>query len=257
MKRILIWMAAGAATIALTVLFFAPAVWLAPIVERETQGRLTLGDAQGTLWQGSAFLGGAAARGEPVTPLLPGRFAWRISPLALLGRVDATLENPAALSRPVHIKGGWSEWEVTGSSITLPAERLAGLGAPFNTIQPSGQMRLRWGNLRIARSSTGADVRGTAVAELANIASRLSPVKPLGAYLATIELRGKDATMLLKTDKGPMVLSGSGQIRNGRLQFSGTAEAEPGHEEALSNFLNLLGQRRREGDKNVIALEFK
>jgi general secretion pathway protein N len=43
------------------------------MVERQTGGRLTLGDAQGTLWRGSAFVGGAPA-GGPVTPLLPGRF---------------------------------------------------------------------------------------------------------------------------------------------------------------------------------------
>jgi general secretion pathway protein N len=41
------------------------------------------------------------------------------------------------------------------------------------------------------------------------------------------------------------------------LQFSGTAEAEAGQEQRLANFLNLLGQRRRVGDKDVIALELK
>jgi general secretion pathway protein N len=44
---------------------------------------------------------------------------------------------------------------------------------------------------------------------------------------------------------------------DGRLQFSGTAEAEAGQEQKLANFLNLLGQRRLEGGKEVIALEFK
>jgi general secretion pathway protein N len=41
------------------------------------------------------------------------------------------------------------------------------------------------------------------------------------------------------------------------LQFSGKAEAEAGQEEKLANLLNLLGQRRHEGDREVIALEFK
>jgi general secretion pathway protein N len=54
-----------------------------------------------------------------------------------------------------------------------------------------------------------------------------------------------------------MLLSGSGTLRDGRLQFSGKAEAEAGQEERLANLLNLLGQRRREGGKDVIALEFK
>lgn len=257
MRRTIVWLLAGVATIVMTVLFLAPAAWLVPMVERQTKGRLTLGDAQGTLWHGSAFIGASAAASEPVTPLLPGRFAWDISPMILLGRVDVTLENPEALARPVAATGGLSEWEVSGSAITLPAERLAGLGAPFNTIQPSGQMRLNWNPLLLTRSGNAVDVRGTGTIELIEIASRLSPVKPLGNYLAAIDLRGQEGSMQLKTDKGPMVLAGSGTFRNGRLQFSGTAEAEPGHEETLSNFLNLLGQRRREGDKNVIALEFK
>lgn len=257
MMRAAGWLLAGVLASVLTVLFGAPAAWLAPMVERQTQGRLTLGDAQGTLWRGSAFLGAAPAGNEPVTPLLPGRFSWRISPAVLVGRVDATLENAAAMTRPVEIKGGISEWEASRSAITLPAERLAGLGAPFNTIQPSGRMRVRWNPIRLVRAGNDVEARGTVLVELSDIASRLSPVKPLGAYLVTIDLRGKDAAMQLKTDRGPMVLSGSGQFRDGRLRFSGTAEAEAGQEEALSNFLNLLGQRRREGDKNVIALEFK
>jgi general secretion pathway protein N len=54
-----------------------------------------------------------------------------------------------------------------------------------------------------------------------------------------------------------MLLSGAGRLVNGRLQFSGKAEAEAGQEERLAVLLNLLGQRRKEGNKNIIALEFK
>jgi general secretion pathway protein N len=67
-----------------------PAAWLGSIVEQRTGGRLTLGDAQGTLWRGSAFIGGAAGNNSPVTPLLPGRFSWKISPLALVGMVECS-----------------------------------------------------------------------------------------------------------------------------------------------------------------------
>jgi general secretion pathway protein N len=71
------------------------------MVERQTGGRLTLGDAQGTLWRGSAFVGGAPGEGGAVTPLLPGRFSWRLSPLVLFGQVDMELANPQALAQPV------------------------------------------------------------------------------------------------------------------------------------------------------------
>lgn len=257
MRRLVIWLLAGIVTIALTLIAFFPAAWMAPVIEAQTGGRLTLGDAQGTLWRGSAFIGGAPSGADPVTPLLPGRFSWRLSPMALLGQVDAEVQNPAALSQPVRITGSWYQWQISPAAIALPAERLAALGAPLNTIQPSGQMRLSWAPLQLTRSGQNVEVVGTMTLQMDDIASRLSPIKPLGAYQLIMDWQGRQAPLTLKTIKGPMLLSGSGMLANGRLRFSGKAEAEEGQEERLANLLNLLGQRRREGDKNVIALEFK
>jgi general secretion pathway protein N len=233
--RLVIWLLAGIASIVVTVLAFLPATWMSSILETQTAGRLTLGDAQGTLWRGSAFVGGAPSGRDPVTPLLPGRFAWRLSPMVLLGQVDAELENAAALSQPITVRGTWHQWMV----------------------QPSGQMRLSWNPLQLARQGNKVEMTGTMNLELNDIASRLSPIKPLGAYNLAFDWRGQQAQLALKTVKGPMMLSGSGVLANGRLQFSGKAEAEAGQEERLANLLNLLGQRRRVGGKDVIALEFK
>ena len=262
MQRAMMWLLAGIASVALTVLAFAPASWMAPLMEMQTAGRLTLGDAQGTLWRGSAFIGTAFIDGTPggsapVTPLLPGRLSWRLSPAALLGMVDAELENAAALSQPVRITGNWHEWQVSASSASLPVERLAALGAPLNTIQPSGRMRLSWEPLQLAIQDGKTGMNGSMHLEMNDIASRLSPVKPLGAYRLAFDWRGQQASVKLETAKGPLLLNGSGVFANGRLQFSGKAEAEAGQEERLANFLNLLGQHRREGGKNIIALEFK
>ena len=256
-RRLLIWSCAGAASIVLTTLAFFPAAWLASIVENQTAGRLTLGDAQGTLWRGSAFIGASAGSNEPVAPLLPGRFAWRLSPAVLLGRVDAELENPAALSNPVSIKGGWRQWQVSPAAISLPAERLAALGAPLNTILPSGQMRLSWQLLQLTLLKGNIEVTGSMNLAMIDIASTLSPIKPLGSYDLALEWRKLRADVKLTTVRGPLMLNGSGEINNGRLAFSGFADAETGQEEKLANLLNLLGQRRRIGNKDIIALEFK
>lgn len=253
----MLWLLAAIASILLTVLLFFPASWMASLVERQTGGRLTLGDPQGSLWRGSAFIGAAPNGRDPVTPLLPGRFNWRLSPAVLLGKTDLTLENPLALSQPVRMVGGWRQWRVSTGAIMLPAERLAGLGAPLNTIQPSGRMQLSWSPLKLMRTGNVLDLYGTVRLEMEDMASRLSPVRPLGAYLLVFDWQGQHAQMTLKTMKGPMLLSGAGMLSNGRLQFSGKAEAEAGQEDRLANLLNLLGQRRREGNKNVIALEFK
>ena len=243
--------------IGVTVVAFCPASWMAVLLERQTGGRLTLGDAQGTLWNGSAFVGGAPGGSEAVTPLLPGRFSWRLSPAILLGQVDLAVENPQALSQPVHIDGSWNEWQVAPGSLILPAERLAGLGAPLNTVQLSGQMRLNWSALQIAREGQRVALNGLLTLEMRDIASRLSSIKPLGAYDFTMDWRGEQAQVGLKSLHGPLLLSGAGAITNGRLKFSGKAEAAAGQEERLANLLNLLGQRRIEGNKNIIALEFK
>jgi general secretion pathway protein N len=257
MQRALIWLLAAVISVTLTVLAFLPASWMAPIVEAQSGGRLTLGDPQGSLWHGSAFVGAAAGPRDPVTPLLPGRFAWDLSPMVMLGQVQAEVANPAALSQPVRISGSWNSWQVSAASVALPAERLAALGAPLNTIQPSGQMSLSWNPLQLTRAGQTVEVLGSMTLELKDVASRLSPVKPLGAYRVTLDWRGQQAQMKLTTDKGPMLLSGEGTVLRGRLQFSGKAEAEAGQEERLANLLNLLGQRRPEGGKDVIALEFK
>jgi general secretion pathway protein N len=242
---------------ALTVLACFPAAWLGPMVEQQTGGRLTLGDAQGTLWRGSAFIGGAPGANGAVTPLLPGRFAWRLSPLVLFGQVGLQLENPLALSQPIRVEGNWSQWQVSPAELMLPAEGLAGLGAPLNTLAPSGVMRLSWTTLELVRQQQMVAVNGRTVLTMNDMGSRMTPVKPLGSYQLSMDWHGQQARLKLSTVRGALLLSGSGSLDRGRLQFSGQASAANGYEETLGNLLNLLGQRRMVGGKNIIALEFK
>jgi general secretion pathway protein N len=257
MRRGLLWLALVALAVLLTVCAFLPAAWLGPLVERQTGGRLTLGDAQGTLWHGSAFVGGAAGEGGEVTALLPGRFSWSLSPLVLVGMVDARLENPQALSQPVIITGSWSQWQVSGSALLLPADRLAGLGAPLNTLAPSGTIKLSWNTLELLRQPGTVSVIGRTVLSMTDMGSRMTPVNPLGSYEMAMDWHGQQAEVVLRTVRGALLLSGAGAMRNGRLQFSGQAEAAAGYEESLGNLLNLLGQRRKVNGKNIIALEFR
>jgi general secretion pathway protein N len=255
MRRLVIWFAAAFVSVTITALIFCPAALISYALEQRTGGRLTLGDAQGTLWRGSAFVGGAPGQGDPVTPLLPGRFSWRLSPLLLFGQVNAEIENSSALSQTLYVTGTWSQWQVGPAAIELPADRLSGLGAPLNTIQLSGRMQLSWGPLLLVRQEANTAISGTMSLDLNDISSRLSPVRPLGAYKLTMVWSGQEAHLDLKTVSGPMLLSGAGTLANGQLHFSGKAEAEVGQEQKLANLLNLLGQRQRVGDKDVFALK--
>lgn len=257
MKRAVLWLLAAVVSVGLTVLVFFPATWLAAIAERQAGGRFTLGDAQGTLWRGSAFIGGAASSNGVVTPLLPGRFRWSLSPLVLLGSVDLQLENDAALSQPLRLHGSWKQWSVSPAALLLPAEGLAGLGAPLNTIAPSGTMQLSWSALELALTDRNLAVNGSTTLALTDMASRLSAIRPLGSYVLVLDWHGQQAQLSLSSIKGPLLLDGSGALDHGRLRFSGQAQAATGYEETLANLLNLLGQRRMIGGKNIIALEFK
>ena len=240
-----------------TVLVFFPAAWLAALVERQTDGRFTLGEAQGTLWHGSAFIGGAASGNGAVTPLLPGRFTWSLSPLVLAGSVELRLENEAALAQPLNLRGSWSRWSLSPDALLLPAAGLAGLGAPLNTIAPSGSMRLSWTALELARAGPALAIEGRTTLEMTDIASRLSAVRPLGSYALALDWHGQQAQLTLSSIKGPLLLDGSGAFEHGRLRFSGSAQAATGYEDTLANLLNFLGQRRPNSDKNIIGLEFK
>jgi len=251
------WFCLGLFCILLAILAFAPATWLSMFLENETDGRFALGDAQGSLWNGSAFIGVAAEKNGDLTPILPGRFAWHLSPILLIGQIELALENSASLQQPLQITGNLRNVEVSPSGLILPAERLDSLGAPLNTVRPSGQMTLSWDVLQITLSDGTVDINGTMKLNLHKIASALSPIKPLGSYLMTFVWRGQEADIDLKTVQGPMLLSGKGTLVQGHLQFSGLAQAQEGQEDKLANLLNLLGQRRSGANKNVIALEFK
>lgn len=257
LKAFFAWLALAVVSMSLAVLIFLPASWMGLILEKQSLGRLSLGDVQGSFWKGSAFLAVAADNDGPVQALFPGRFSWRISPMLLLGQVDLQVDNPGTLAQPLRITGNFSQWQVNASSIVLPPERLEGLGAPLNTIGPNGKLRLHWDTLELTRLANLLEVRGKMNLEMNDMSSRLSSIRPLGSYRMNFEWAGAQAQLSLMTVKGPMMLQGQGSLVAGKFQFSGKAFAQAGQEEKLANLLNLLGQRRTEGNLQFIALEFR
>ena len=108
-----------------------------------------------------------------------------------------------------------------------------------------------------ARAGNAVTVEGRTTLMLADMGSRMAPVKPLGSYEMAMDWHGQSAQMKLSTVRGALLLSGTGTLERGRFQFSGQAQAAEGYEETLGNMLNLLGQRRTVNGKKIIALEFK
>lgn len=243
--------------LALALIIWAPARWLAWGVGLASQGQMQWHDARGTIWSGSAHLvltGGAQSRDAQA---LPGRLQWRIAPswsgLQFQWRTDCCMTEAAKL----HLRVGWATGQVTISNHTSvwPAALLQGLGAPWNTLKPDGQLQLRTQALLLFWAQGRMQMQGQAELRLQHLSSRLSTLQPIGSYLLQVQGTPEGTptpSLQLSTEKGPLQLTGQGQWVGGRLRFTGEASAEEGSESALDNLLNIIG--RRQGGKSLLSL---
>jgi general secretion pathway protein N len=182
--------------------------------------------------------------------LLPGRIEWTTAFLPLFtGRVHMTIRQTDAMPDAVTVDATTRGATVTAGQIAVPATLLAGLGAPFNTLDFDGSVRLSWTEFRLLNRNT----YGQVVVTLDDMASRVSRVKPLGSYRVALQAQGASATIDLSTSKGPLMLTGNGAISQESTSFQGTATAAPDQRENLAGLLNLLG---RHTDPDTVALTF-
>lgn len=232
----------------------APARWLAAGVARGSAGMVELADADGRVWRGSARLvlrGGAGSRDAVA---LPGRVHWRLRP-GLTGlqaelRADCCAADPPLALRASPRWGG-AQLAIADARSQWPASLLAGLGTPFNTVQPEGEMSLSTRGLSLEWLAGRMALQGAAELTVRELSSRLSTLRPMGSYRLSLA-GGSNPTVTLSTLEGALRLSGSGQWVGSRLRFSGEGTAAPGSEAQLTNLLNLLG--RRQGDRVLITL---
>jgi general secretion pathway protein N len=244
--------AAGLGALIATALF-APAAWLARAVEAGSDGRVMLADAQGTVWYGSAQLLLTGGQGSSDAASLPGRLEWTLRPAWSGAHIALSL--PCCTSQAVQMamKPGWSQsvLEVSPAKVNLPAPWLAGLGAPWNTLNPQGQLTLSTQAMHVMLSAGRLRFEGQLTLDLLAMSSRLSTLSPLGDYRLNVS-GGDVPTIALQTLQGALQLSGSGQVVGSRIRFSGEASAAPEQQDALSNVLNIIG--RRQGAKSLISL---
>ena len=238
----------------LTVLLQAPAQWLAVAVAAASQDQVQLVQAAGSVWSGSArleFTGGAGSRDHMA---LPGRIQWHLRPawtgLNLALQADCCTSSPLQLALSPRWGGGLLTVENTPPS-HWPASLLVGLGAPWNTLQLQGQLRLSTQNLSVLWSAGRPQISGQAELQVLDASSRLSTLKPLGSYRLVLQ-GGDSPTLELSTLDGPLQISGSGRWVGARLRFNGEVRAVPEREQVLDNLLNIVG--RRKGPRSLISL---
>ena len=232
---------------------FAPARWLAALIPLEA-GYVQWIDPEGTVWDGSTRV--LIANPDGVTPgmMLPGRMRWSLRPG--WGLVRLTLSADCCTQAPleVRLEPGLSGFALHFGpcGLQLPAEALAGLGTPWNTVEPRGRLTLSCENLS-ARSGGGRlSFEGSAIVELRDFSSRMSAIQPLGSYQLVLA-GGSEPSVRLGTLRGALLLEGQGTWTAGRLSFRGTAgAATPEALDVLSNLLNIIG--KRQGPVSIISL---
>ena len=252
---------------------FAPARWVAWALLQASQGRVVLGHAQGTVWSGHAQVTLTGGPGSRDALTLPGQLSWKLDGSGGWGGLAArlTLRHPGLMPAPLvlRLQPGLGPWSLSlsegtvpgkaeppsGAAVLWPAAWLTALGTPWNTLQPSGLLRLSSPGFTLQMAPWGLRLQGSLVLEATDIASRLSTLPRLGNYRVVVAGTGAGSeatTVQLSTLDGALLLSGSGQWTGARLRLRGEARAAPGQEAALQNLLNLIGTR--DGARSILSI---
>ena len=248
----------------------APAAWMGPLLNRVSAGRVQVQDASGTLWKGQARLALGAGPDSGVLMAVPGLLSWRLRPMwndgsgpglqmqaqhPVLDRQTALLAaqlgvRPSGLGWSFQLQGTPGDGSLTAQ---LPAAWLPGLGAPWNTLQPSGRLQFRLQRLSGTVQGGGPATLDLALRiELMDIASRISTLPVLGDYELLLEGGPVVQARLSSRPGSALQLEGQGRwTLGGPVAFRGQASALAGREEALSNLLNIIG--RRDGPRSLMA----
>lgn len=248
------WATAGALLgLLATLLLYAPAVWLAHLVEAASGGQVQLSDARGTVWQGSAQLVLTGGQGSRDSAALPGRLRWQIRPTLTALQVDVAADCCTTAPVGLRLTPRWrgASLQVSDSQSRWPTALLVGLGTPWNTLQIEGQLAFATRNLSVEWSAGQVSLAGHAEWTATDMSSRLSPLKPMGSYRIMLT-GGRMPQLDVATTEGRLHLSGSGSWVGSRLRFRGEARAAPESEAALSSLLNIIG--RRQGERAIISI---
>jgi len=231
----------------LAVLVYAPAQWLADVVNAASRGHVQLRQAQGTVWRGNAQWVLASGPGGQDARALPQRLHWQLRPqwFGLQLQLNADCCTPEPLRLTLQPQGLGLHISLSSPRSVWPAQWLSGLGAPWNTMALAGDLQLHSPNISWSWRSQAAGsntLSGSAELQLLQLSSSLSTIKPLGSY--KLNLHGGDLpSLVLATTDGPLLMQGRGAFGARGFSFEGEARANTGFEAALANLLGVLGQR--------------
>ena len=237
---------------------WAPARWLADALAW-SGAPVQLHNAEGTVWNGRAQV--VLHRNTQDRTALPGHLQWQLRPewQGALPGLRARWQADCCLSAPWqwHIGTDLRQLHLQADDLPenqplrIPAAWLTGLGTPWNTLQLQGRLQLSTQALVMQATPTGVQMQGRVQLEAHDLSTSLSTLRPVGSYQLVVQ--GADRpTLALRTLQGALQLRGTGAISAQGVVFDGEASAAEGREDALSNLLNIIGQRQ--GARSLIHL---
>ena len=243
-----------------------PISWFSGALASQTGCRVMLQQPIGTIWQGSAALAFSepnATEGGCRDPLsVTERFHW-VTSCKIFSAVCNTEVQFAALEQVQKMSWSLSKTQIAANEIKLPANVLEGLGNPWSTLRPRGELGARWTDIYLAGLMPNSVAKyvglgagntpssGVIRIIISNLTSPISPVKPLGGYEISANIANAGINWTLSTTSGPLLLKGQGEFSNKSgveggargVHFSGEANAAPESQESLMGLLSLLGKK--------------
>ena len=220
---------------------YFPIRWLSTSIVKMTHCQVSVLQPEGTLWKGSAQLGfsdslvGAAATcRSPQTGTE--RFSWQ-SQCSVFDMKCKWVIQYVNAARPVELTIQPHAIILGSNQIELPASLIEEVGGLFRSLHLRGKLVIRWDDL-----VWDSVRRGLVEIHFLNVASAISPVKPLGSYALTFQI-SQEPKLDISTMNGPLLLTANGVIEQGRLSLQGDATASPEARDSLIGLLSILGKK--------------
>jgi hypothetical protein len=144
------------------------------------------------------------------------------------------------LDQPVRLQASLQGWRISGQSLTAPAALLGRLHPLLQTVQPQGQLQLRWPSQALA-AETGPLLE----LDWRSARSALAAQAELGDYQLAVSRKGQGVQLSLRTLSGDLTLAGQGQWGPQGGLFEGRAQAKQADDQRFKELLEALGPQRQ------------
>jgi general secretion pathway protein N len=232
-----------------------PSTWLDALLQRASQGSLTVAGTTGTLWRGEGSLQALLPSGEAVT-LAPAAWSIALGELVAL-RLHVTVSSTQNGKPILDVTLTPGETRIHEAKLDLPAALLGVLSPTLRAATLSGQLALQADDVHL----DAGHASGKARAVWRSAGSGLSRVRPLGSYQLDLTGQGSGLDFRLSTLSGPLVLGGTGHWQPGRnTDYQITATPTETKRQELVPMLRMLGRETNPGtyqltiDRNVQAV---